>query len=783
MDGSPAAWCDLDVRLPDKATSRAVLIGTGKYDSEALPDIGAVGNCLTDLGVLLSEGSFAPEHCTVVNDGASPSAISGVLRENAAAAEDVLFVYFVGHAVVDRGGLHFALPHSSPQDMSQGWLAAQPVRRVLEASPARYKILILDCDFYDRAPEGGTLRRTTGIPGDLLRPLAAGYFLLAGGGNVSTPPGPGYTLFTGELIRTLTMGVSGGPELLDLDTIHKHLRSSLRALGRPAPAAFSQLEQSATKIALARNAAFDAFAAFDSSGSSSQAAEPEGESTPGERTAEPDERPPEEEVELTTDVAATLDLLERGPVATVIAMRLVEARRNAQDQSFFTHIDGSWGSGKSTMLNLLRDRLAEDFDIVEFDAWQQSRLGPPWWSLLTATRRRVLRGRPWLRVRETASRMRRTGAPFALALVLVLAVAAAVAYALWPQQPSLRNWSENVKAFIAIVAAVGTLVTSALVASRFLLFDSVRGARLFEQTQTNPIREITEHFRWLLRHSEKPVAFFVDDLDRCRPSYVVDFLDTAQTLIRDTARKRAAYFVVAADGAWLRRSYEKAHSDFAESLERPGRPVGYLFLDKLFQLTIPMPVLTGPAQALYLDAILRIDRPHLEQVSESGSSGESAWGQGDPGGLQARLRAFAEGRAEQVAQVSQTPEERRRTEHVLRRFSHLLGNNPRSVKRFLNTYSILHSIRRLEGNLIRPESLALWTILVVRWPAIAAHLQDDPDAVRGVVQPVWVKEHFPEALLELARSPELCDVITCEMGGPLTPVLIRQCVGLSLGGG
>lgn len=78
------------------------------------------------------------------------------------------------------------------------------------------------------------------------------------------------------------------------------------------------------------------------------------------------------------------------------------------------------------------------------------------------------------------------------------------------------------------------MITGALVASRFLLWDSVRGAKLFEQTQANPMREVAAHFRWLLCSSDKPIAFFVDDLDRRQRLYVADFLDTVQTLIRDS---------------------------------------------------------------------------------------------------------------------------------------------------------------------------------------------------------------------------------------------------------
>jgi hypothetical protein len=57
------------------------------------------------------------------------------------------------------------------------------------------------------------------------------------------------------------------------------------------------------------------------------------------------------------------------------------------------------------------------------------------------------------------------------------------------------------------------------------------------------------------------------------------------------------------------------------------------------------------------------------------------------------------------------PEVEEATEHTLQRFAPLLQPNPRSMKRFVNTYSILRTIRTLEGIPVPSDPLALWTIM------------------------------------------------------------------------
>ena len=195
-------------------------------------------------------------------------------------------------------------------------------------------------------------------------------------------------------------------------------------------------------------------------------------------------------------------------------------------------------------------------------------------------------------------------------------VAAAVFVLLKPGELTLQSSVSLAQGATAALAAIGTLWAGALLASRFLLWDSARGARLFEQSNANPMQDVADHFGWLFTRAKRPVVFFIDDLDRCTNDYVVELLETVQTLIRDSAKQfptgskkatGAVHFVIAADGAWIRKSYEIAFEQFSASVGEPGQPLGYLFLDKLFQLHVPVPALDAVRQHDYLSRLLRTD--------------------------------------------------------------------------------------------------------------------------------------------------------------------------------
>jgi hypothetical protein len=484
-----------------------------------------------------------------------------------------------------------------------------------------------------------------------------------------------------------------------------------------------------------------------------------------------------DQVEWLADKPSTEDLLRRRPLARAIAIRLERMDEQEPGTSFLAHIDGPWGAGKSTLVNFLAAELEPGFTTVYFDAWREKGVGPAWWALLTALRTAIREqrrwyGRFWLRITESLARLRRVGAPFVLALILIVGLGGGI---LW-----LFGLQDVTKAVTGSLAAVGTVWAGALVASRFLLWDSARGARLFEQSNSNPMLEVERHFAWLMAKSRKPVVFFIDDLDRCPDSYVVELLDTVQTLIRNTG-PRAAHFMVAADGTWIRTSYELAHERFAEAVAAPGRPLGYLFLDKFFQLRIPVPAMDAVRQQHYLRELLKGPAPRQQVDEEEAKIREQLGRSVTEAQVVATFQAASPEVRDRVAGAAldklTTPEAIAATEHSLQRFAGLLPANPRTMKRFVNAYSALRAVRTLEANAVRVESLALWTIIEIRWPSLADHLRARPESIELLGRPADELTAVPEALHPLFTDPALRLIVEFDRTTPFDADLIRLCSG------
>lgn len=106
------------------------------------------------------------------------------------------------------------------------------------------------------------------------------------------------------------------------------------------------------------------------------------------------------------DNPARVDLLGREAFASALAIRLRTIRQENdlaaskaggvdQPGAFLLHIHGPWRSGKTSLLNFVRDELRKPLEegriqrvdsspwiVVDFNAWQHQRVDPPWWPLL-----------------------------------------------------------------------------------------------------------------------------------------------------------------------------------------------------------------------------------------------------------------------------------------------------------------------------------------------------------------------------------------------------------------
>ncbi|WP_219515631.1 caspase family protein [Nonomuraea ceibae] len=235
-----------------------MLIGTSHYTDGRLTQLPAVRQNLGDLAAVFTDpahGIVSREHCLTLADESDVRRLGGRIRAAASEAEDLFLVYYAGHGLVGsrRHELYLALPDSEWEAPEFTAMEYDKLRGAVLDSPARNKVVILDCCFSGRAVGDLMADPDTAVLGQL--DVNGSYVLTSAQGNqvALKLPGEEHTAFSGRLIRLLREGASDGPELLTLDFLYQRLRHTMQAEKLSVPS--RRALQSAGLIALAPNRA------------------------------------------------------------------------------------------------------------------------------------------------------------------------------------------------------------------------------------------------------------------------------------------------------------------------------------------------------------------------------------------------------------------------------------------------------------------------------------------------------------------------------------------------
>nr|WP_156994149.1 caspase family protein [Pseudonocardia acaciae] len=189
-------------------------------------------------------------------DPASPLVFGEALHEAATNAQDVLLVCFVGHGLLDADGELYLATGATDHVRDRLEFTAVPyavLRKELDRSPARQRIVVLDCCFSGQAGGLATLH----WPDGLVTSRAPGGYVLASAApeeSALSPPDQPHTMFTGELIRLLREGDPTGPPALTLDHLYRCLDRALTSRRGPRPRRY--VTGQAGDLVLASNPAY-----------------------------------------------------------------------------------------------------------------------------------------------------------------------------------------------------------------------------------------------------------------------------------------------------------------------------------------------------------------------------------------------------------------------------------------------------------------------------------------------------------------------------------------------
>jgi osmoprotectant transport system substrate-binding protein len=241
-------------RLFDYSDSLAVLIGTSEYQYAGFPPLPAADNSLEGMWQILTEDELCgwPARQVKKLSNESDNRHLGIKLSNwARKTTGVFLLYYVGHGIPGGQGPCLTLTDTQWEHTDHTSLDYGHVRRALLESPAKVKIVILDCCFAGRAASPSLAGEGLDAAG------IKGTYVLAAADHAAHVPedqDSACTSFTGELLELVRNGISDGPGELTLDDIYPSLRTRLRELGLPE--ARCRGTDTAGTFRFTRNAAF-----------------------------------------------------------------------------------------------------------------------------------------------------------------------------------------------------------------------------------------------------------------------------------------------------------------------------------------------------------------------------------------------------------------------------------------------------------------------------------------------------------------------------------------------
>ena len=471
-------------------------------------------------------------------------------------------------------------------------------------------------------------------------------------------------------------------------------------------------------------------------------------------------------IPVLNDYPTAIDSLGRRSIAFVIANRLNDIWKQGKlervKSTFLINVDGPWGSGKTSLLKMIRNELQiynnMDWIVIEFNAWQHQRIFPPWWSLIMdfynqcEAQIRALSFKRSIRFRITELFWRLSNSRSKVFLISALSLFALGLLLLG--LPNIGIIGTPVSLVLSLISIYFGVKTS-------LFPGSEKAAQDFIRLSQDPLQSIRTHFSQLMKVVEEPVVILVDDLDRCKEDYVVEFIEGIQTLFKETD----IMFIVAADKRWIYSSYEKEYSNFASSLYEPGRPLGSLFLEKIFQISFTIPRMTSQYKTKYLRELLKLEEKSGIDEKSLRDRAQKEVEEIKPENLLSELRkerdpiydAFFR---ESSIKKLEEPESIAETRHWLESFSHLLEPNPRAMKRLIITFMITRALFILRVVNIDYKILALWIILNLRWPELGSYLEKDPTRISEIGKQVKeLSDGIPVALRPLFSNRDVIDIV------------------------
>lgn len=447
------------------------------------------------------------------------------------------------------------------------------------------------------------------------------------------------------------------------------------------------------------------------------------------------------------------DRLGREPVAKAF----VDLIRNdifteKLKHSFIVHLQGEWGAGKSSFLNFIKKNLntkGEEWIIIDYNAWQNQHIKPPWWTLIDQIYRQSKTQLKFLasiqlRRKEFSRRIwRYTGwekivafVIFALCIGIILFFSEDIldmfrnsSQVADPTKDSIKksfttNISDFIKLVLTLFSVVGVIYSFAKFVTVPFFINSSRDAESFMKKASDPMNKVKKHFSDLVdninsKKQKRQLAIFIDDIDRCDKEFIVNLLEGIQTLFKE---KRILY-IIAGDKNWMTTSFGCVYKDFtSEKIDKTQ--LGEFFLEKVFQLSFRMPNVSNEGKQDFWNHILNIDgikngkidsydkltdeeKSEIKTILSTSKSDIT-----NPDFMESIEDQFnLTGDTVSNIVIEEKNKDSEEIKHLLKNFHKIIDTNPRAIIRLANNYTMTRSILISERKKVSEQKIFRWLVI------------------------------------------------------------------------
>lgn len=451
-----------------------------------------------------------------------------------------------------------------------------------------------------------------------------------------------------------------------------------------------------------------------------------------------------------------------------IAGSVVELIEQADGKPLSIGVSGAWGTGKSSLIKLTREALAESnngpdtkYQFVEFNAWLYQGYDDARAALLEAIATKLAEVAKEKKTGSEKTQEFLERIDWFRAASLVGGSAVALALGLPPVGliGQFTSWFGRAGKGVdgAAIEQGQDLVEQAATEGKSLLKKPEA-----DESPRQRIEALRRTFEEALEELDIRLVVLIDDLDRCLPETAISTLEAIRLFL---FLDRTA-FVIAADDEMIKHAVRKHFDD-------PSTALVTNYFDKLIQIPIRVPTLGTQEVRAYM-FLLFVHQSSLdkgdqetiriavcEQLKDSwkGKRVDRAFVQGLGVSIPAALAAQLD-TAERLTPLMATATG--------------IAGNPRLIKRFLNTLSIRMAVARSQGVTVDEQVLAKLLLFERLAPPelylqLAAAITDSADGKPAFLRPLEPggdgrteglnMEHWgaPFAREWLALAPPLCD--------------------------